>query len=90
MELCLGTVRAHTTVAERSEENPRQYILYIRIKSWYFMVAHNTLRIYVINSLFRFVEGILKLHSCAACPELPTYISTKDKYRGVCSTGSFP
>ena len=56
------------------------------------MVAHNTVRTYGVNRVFRLVEGIwlhrmgrqirffwerpILLHTCATCSELPSYIST--------------
>ena len=48
------------------------------------MVAHNTVRIYKVNQVFRFVEGIwlhrqsrkipISLHTCATCTELQSYL----------------
>ena len=54
------------------------------------MVAHFTMRIYGVNQVFRFVEGIrlhrksriffserpILIYTCATCSELPFYIST--------------
>ena len=56
------------------------------------MVAQNTMRVYGVNQVFRFVEGIwlhrkirksisflkspILLHICATCSELPVYTST--------------
>ena len=53
------------------------------------MVAQNTVRKYAVYQIFRFFEGIwlhrkncqirkrpILLHTCATCPELPSYMST--------------